>query len=106
MDEEEERKKLIDHAKSAGEKVVYGADGKPKKVQKTDEEKAQDEKEAEEEAKKMEQEVKEKTEQGLLSKYTPGLPNKFPNMGEMKSSLPYFGAKGGEGGAGEKAELK
>ena len=105
MDEEDERKKLIDQAKSAGEKVVYGADGKPKKVPKTDEEKAKDEQEAEEEAKKMEEEVKEKTQQGLLSKYTPGLPSKFPNMGEMKGSLPYFG-KGGEGKAEERAELK
>ena len=105
MDEEEERKKLIDQAKSAGEKVVYGPDGKPKKVPKTDEEKAKDEQEAEEEARKMEEEVKEKTQQGLLTKYTPGLPSKFPNMGEMKGSLPYFG-KGGEGKAEGRAEMK
>ena len=100
MDEEDERKKLIDQAKSAGEKVVYGADGKPQKVQKTDEE----EKEAEEEAKKMEEEVKEKTQLGLWSKYTPA---KFPNMDEVKNSLPYFGKGGeGEGRAGERAEMK
>ena len=105
MDEEEEHKKLIDQAKTAGEKVVYGADGKPKKVAKTDEEKAQDEKEAEEEAGKMEEEVREKTQKGLLSKYTPGLPSKFPNMGEMKSSLPFLGGKG-EGKAEERAEMK
>ena len=106
MDEEEEKKKLVDQARSAGEKVVYGADGKPKKVPKTDEEKAKDEQEAEEEAKKMEEEVKEKTQKGLLSKYTPGLPNKFPNMGEMKGSLPYFGGKGGDAKAEQKAEMK
>lgn len=75
---------------------------------KTDEEKAADEKEAEEEANKMEEEVREKTQKGLLSKYTPGLPSKFPGMGEMKSSLPFIGGKGGkgEGRAGEKAEMK
>lgn len=106
MDEEEEHRKLLDQAKSAGEKVVYGADGKPKKVKKSDEEKAQDEKEAEEEAHKMEEEVRRKTEQGLLSKYTPGLPSKFPNMGEMKSSLPFMGGKGGAGRAEERAEMK
>lgn len=89
MDEEEERRKLIDQARSAGEKVVYGADGKPEKVKKSEEE------EVEEEARRMEDEVKAKTEQGLLSRYTPGLPSKFPNMGEVKSSLPFLGGGGG-----------
>ncbi|KAG7008160.1 hypothetical protein G7Y79_00007g022850 [Physcia stellaris] len=106
MDEEEEHRKLLDQAYSAGEKVVYGADGKPKTVKKSDEEKAQDEKKAEEEAHKMEEEVRQKTEQGLLSKYTPGLPSKFPNMGEMKSSLPFMGGKGDAGRAEERAEMK
>ena len=95
MDEEEERRKLIDQARSAGEKVVYGADGKARKVKKSDEEK-----EGEEEAQRMEEEVKAKTQQGLLTKYTPGLiPSKFPNMGEMKSSLPFLGKGAGEKGA-------
>ena len=105
MDEEEEHKKLIDQAKSAGEKVVYGADGKPKKVPKTEEDKKKDEEEAEEEAKKMEEEVKEKTQKGLLSKYTPGLPSKFPGMSDMKGSLPGF-SRGGKEKAEARAEVK
>ena len=110
MDEEEEKKTYVEEAKAAGQKVIYGPDGKivgkePK--EKTEGDDNADDKEADAEADRMEREVKQKTQQGLLNKYTPSLPKKFPNMGEMKSSLPYFGKGDGKGEkkAEEKAEL-
>ena len=111
MDEEEEKRTYIEEAKGAGQKIIYGPDGKiigkepKKKAEGNDDD---DDKEADAEAERMEQEVKQKTQQGLLNKFTPALPKKFPNMGEMKSNLPYFGGKGegkGEKKAEEKAEL-
>ena len=116
MDEEEERKTYVEEAKAAGQKIIYGPDGKI--LGKIPREKAdkmaggkqqEDDKAAEEEAQRMEQEVKEKTQQGLFSKYKPALPSKFPNMAEMKGSLPSFGVKEGdkrEKKAEEKAEIK
>lgn len=105
MDEEEEQRTYVEEAKRAGQKVIYGPDGKilgkePKgKGEKGD---TSDDKEAEAEAERMEKEVQERTKQGLLNKYTPSLPKKFPNMGEMKSHLPHFGK--GEGKGEGKAE--
>jgi len=110
MDEEEKKKTYIEEAKAAGQKVIYGPDGKivgkePK--DKTEGDNNTDDKEADAEADRMEQEVKQKTQQGLLNKFTPSLPKKFPNMREMKSNLPYFGKGDGKGEkkAEEKAEL-
>ncbi len=154
MDEEEEKKTYVEEAKAAGQKVIYGPDGKivgkePK--EKTEGDDNTDDKEADAEADRMEQEVKQKTQQvskllsifhsslrlprdvkhvlvastsgvnslikggmltpksiqGLLNKYTPSLPKKFPNLGEMKNNLPYLGKGDGKGEkkAEEKAEL-
>lgn len=116
MDEEEERKTYVDEAKAAGQKIIYGPDGKilgkipREKADKMAEGKEpEDDKAAEEEAERMEQEVKQKTQQGLFSKYKPALPSKFPNMAEMKGSLPSFGSKEGDKGekkGEEKSEVK
>ena len=111
MDEEEEKRTYIEEAKRTGQKVIYGPDGKilgKEPREKGEKKESAEDQEADEEAARMEQEVKQKTQQGLLNKYTPALPKNFPNMGEMKSSLPYFGGKGdgkGEKKAEEKAEL-
>ena len=104
MDEEEEKRTYVEEAKRAGQKVVYGPDGKIVGKEPKGDKGEPDDKEADEEAARMEEEVKQKTQQGLLNKYTPSLPKKFPNMGEMRSHLPQFGGKG-EKQAEEKAEL-